>query len=178
MRGHEAAHKHEGFRRLAWVVLGASFLTFLMLAWPPPAQAQITPVCPTNGPGPGPPHTTCRPLCEAPASTLTVDRTGLGSGTFVATAVNPYGATSGDYQTRGDPDCAVRQATSDIWDVKKNCGFHCVHWHTTIPVYGVPVAATALVTPTADAGSVFTGWSTNCRRRRRWPFIATSARSS
>ncbi len=50
MRGHEAAHKHEGFRRLAWVVLGASFLTFLMLASPSPAQAQITPVCPTNGP--------------------------------------------------------------------------------------------------------------------------------
>ena len=165
MRGHEAAHEHGGSRWLAWAILGAAFLTLLVvLASPSQAQAQVTPVCPTNGPGPAPPHDTCRPLCETPASVLTVNQTGLGSGTFTTTAVNPYSTTSGNYQTKGDPDCAVRQASTDVWDVKKNCGFHCVHWHTQIPTYGVPVPATALVTATPDVvdPDYFTGWSSNC----------------
>ncbi len=164
MRNSQAAHAERGRGLLVWVVLGAAFLTLLVLAWPAPAQAQVTPVCPAGGPGPAAPHTTCRPLCETssavPVEELTVAHVGLG--TFAASALNPYGATSGNYLTRGEPDCAVRVGFTDVWNVSGQCGFHCVHWHTSIPVYGVPVVSTTLVTPTAGVNSFFTGWTSNC----------------
>jgi hypothetical protein len=173
MRGHEAAYEHEGFRRLAWVLLGASAFTvfvLFMLAWPSPAHAQTGPVCPQHVPaGPASPDGKCRPLCETPSSLLRALGIGVGIGTFTATAQNPY--DPGDYQTRGDPECAVPAGPTNQWNVKKFCSTtpdvaHCVHWHVLVPG-GVPVPATALVTATASAmpvASFFTGWTaaSNC----------------
>jgi hypothetical protein len=163
MRGHAAAHEHDGFRRLAWVLLAVSFLALLMLARPAESHAAV--VCPSGTENLLPPgKTQCRPVCEEPTVALTAAGTGLGSGTFTATAQNQYDPAPYDF--KGNPECAVPNGPN-TWDVKKFCAqnaqFHCIHWHTYLaPEIGSPIPATTLVTATANVGSYFTGWSPNC----------------
>ena len=167
MHGHETVQEHEGLRRLAWVVvLAAALYVFLTLSTPlaSPAAAQAE-VCPSGTAYLLPPgKDQCRPVCEVPAVALTAAGTGLGSGTFAATAKNPYEPAAYDF--KGDIECAVPNGTN-AWNVKKFCAqnaaFHCIHWHTYLaPAIGSPIPATALVTATADVGSSFVGWSPNC----------------
>jgi hypothetical protein len=173
MRDREAVAAHDGFRRLAWVVLAMSFVALLMLARP--AESHAATVCPNNTENLLPPgKTECRPVCETPSFQLTAAATGLGTGTFAATARNPVDPAPYDF--KGDPECAVPTSPT-TWNVKKFCAqtseLHCIHWHEYLvdPPIGIPIPATALVTASGTGGSFFTGWSSNCAPSQK-PLVA------
>ncbi len=171
MRNHVEARDHDGLKRLAWIVLAVSFLAVLMLAQP--SQAMAGPKCPNNSENLLPTgKTECRPVCVSPDTlstpqplkVLTAAISGSGTGTFSATAKNPY--ETAPYDSKGDPECAAPMDAFN-WNVKMLCAqtaaLHCVHWHTYLGApQGIPIPATAVLTATPTAANFFTGWSSNC----------------
>jgi len=157
MRGRETA-ANDLARRLVLVALGMTFFALAALMWPGQASAQ------SQCAGPG-----CRPLCvsgfdahsnsDTPLYTLTALKAGAGDGTFAVTALNPYTGASYNSPANKVRECATRQGTSDVWDVKHWCTFHCEHRHYFVQPAGLPQPATARVTATANATSFFLGWT-------------------
>src|SRR5262245_10133633 len=117
MRNNVEARDNEGLKRLVWIALAVSFLAVLMLAQP--SQAKAANVCPSGTANLLPPgKKKCRPVCETPSFALTAASTGLGTGTFSATAKNPYDPATYDF--KGSTECAV-PVDATHWNVKKFC---------------------------------------------------------
>ena len=166
MRVRETTHRPGALVRLAVIAAGAVVAFLATLSYAQPAHAQVLP-CPPPG------HPSCRPICEIdashPAADLTGTIAGTGSGVLQASAKNPYKGAF-DNANKGTDECATSTGTgppSWTWNVKRWCGFHCEHWHTTVfpgtPGGGTPYPATAILTAVPNVGSYFLGWAAgNC----------------